>query len=86
MSGDISSKVAFINLEGSQIDPTFLFNFSIGAILITTIFGGLILGLIGSGREKDGLKFAPILSMIAVFVFIGATFLINVMFATMLPS
>ncbi len=86
MTSEVSSKVSFISMEGAQIDPTFLFNFSIGAILITTIFGGLILGLIGSGKEKDGLKIAPVLSLIAVFVFIGAMFIINTMFSTMLPS
>ncbi|MBN2330307.1 MAG: type II secretion system F family protein [Candidatus Aenigmarchaeota archaeon] len=86
MSSGISSKVAFISLEGAKIDPNFLFNFSIGAILITTIFGGLILGLIGTGREKEGLKFAPILSIIALLVFLGATFIITTMFASMMPG
>ncbi len=86
MSSEISSKVSFISLEGSTIDPQFLFQFSIAAILITTVFGGMILGLISSGKEKEGLKFAPVLSIVALLVFLGATFLINTMFATMLPS
>jgi len=86
MSGEISSKVSFIQLKGAEISPDFLFQFCLAAILITTVFGGIILGLIGTGREKEGLKYAPLLSIVAIFVFLGATFLINTMFATMLPG
>ena len=85
MSEQISSKVAFIQMGGVNISEDFLFMFSIAAILVTTIFGGLILGLINSGREKDGLKYAPILATIALLVFFGATFLVNTMFSTMMP-
>jgi len=86
MSGEISSKVSFIQLKGAEISPDFLFQFCLAAILITTVFGGIILGLISTGREKEGLKYAPLLSIVAIFVFLGATFLINTMFATMLPG
>lgn len=86
MTSELYGKVSFMSPSGMSLSPEFLFQFSIGAILITTIFGGLILGLIGSGKEKDGLKFAPILSLIALLLFFGATFLINTMFATMLPG
>lgn len=86
MSDQISSKVAFIQMGGVNVSEDFLFMFSIAAILVTTIFGGLILGLINSGREKDGLKYAPILSTIALLVFFGATFLVNTMFSTMMPG
>ncbi|UCD03324.1 MAG: type II secretion system F family protein [Candidatus Aenigmatarchaeota archaeon] len=85
-SAQISDKVAFIQMGGVQISEEFLFQFSIAAILITTIFGGLILGLINSGREKDGLKYAPILSVIAILVFFAANFAINLMFSAMLPG
>ncbi len=85
MSSEVTSKVSFIQMGGVEISEQFLFQFSIAAILITTIFGGLILGLINSGREKDGLKYAPILAIIALLVFFGATFLVNTMFSTMMP-
>lgn len=86
MTDQISSKVSFIQMSGAQVDPTFLFQFSISAILITTVFGGLILGLINSGREKDGLKYAPILAIIALAVFFAASFVVNTMFSAILPS
>ncbi len=86
MSTELTSKMAFIQMGGIEISEAFLFQFSIAAILITTIFGGLILGLINSGKEKDGLKYAPILAIIALLVFFGANFLVNTMFSTMLPG
>ncbi|MBN1896644.1 MAG: type II secretion system F family protein [Candidatus Aenigmarchaeota archaeon] len=86
MSEQVSSKVSFIQMSGGQVSPEFLFMFSLGAILITTVFGGLILGMINSGKEKDGIKYAPILSVIALLVFFGATFMINMMFASLLPG
>jgi Flp pilus assembly protein TadB len=81
----VFSSASFISFGGVSISPDFLFQFSIAAILITTFFGGLILGLISSGRERDGLKFAPILALIALLVFFGASFAVSTLFSTMLP-
>jgi len=86
MNSEITSKVGLIQMGGVSISDEFLFQFSIAAILITTVFGGLILGLINSGREKDGLKYAPILSIIALLVFFAATFLVNTMFSSIMPA
>jgi flagellar protein FlaJ len=85
MNTELTSKVSFIQMGGMQISEEFLFNFSIAAILITTVFGGLILGLINSGKEKDGLKYAPILAILGLVVFFGATFLVNTMFSSIIP-
>lgn len=86
MNDQVSSKVSFINMSSGGVSGEFLFQFSIAAILITTVFGGLILGLINSGKEKDGLKFAPILAIIALGVFFAASFLVSTMFSTMMPG
>jgi len=86
MSSAISSKVSFIKMGGVSISEEFLLQFSLLAIIITTFFGGLILGLINSGKEKDGLKFAPILTIIALLIFLGARFVISTMFGSMLPG
>jgi len=86
MSSELTSKVSFIQMSGVNISQEFLFQFSIAAILLTTVFGGIILGLINSGRERDGLKYAPILAVIGLLVFFGATFVVNTMFSSMLPG
>ena len=86
MSSQVSSKVSFMQLGGVSVSEEFLFQFSIAAILVTTIFGGLILGLINSGKERDGLKYAPILVILALLVYFGASFAVGAMFSTMMPS
>jgi Flp pilus assembly protein TadB len=71
---------------GLAISPEFLFLFSITAILITVIFGGMIIGLISSGKEKDGIKYIPILAITALAVFFVTGFLINMMFGGIIPK
>jgi len=71
---------------GIGVSPDFLFVFSIAAILITTVFGGLIIGLISSGKEKDGIKYIPILAITSLAVFFLTGFLINMMFGGLIPK
>ena len=69
-----------------SITPEFLFLFSIVAILITTIFGGLIMGIIDSGKERAGIKYIPMLTALALIVFFAARIMITSMFGTMIPG
>lgn len=71
---------------GVAISPDFLFMFSITAILITSIFGSMIIGLISSGKEKDGIKYIPVLALISLVVFFVTGFLINMMFGGLIPK
>lgn len=61
--------VPFLKFGVVGVSPEFLFWFAIAAILLTTIFGSLIIGLISSGREKTGIKFMPLMIIIALGVF-----------------
>jgi Flp pilus assembly protein TadB len=70
---------------GIGISAEFLLIFSVLAILITTIFGGLIIGLISSGKEKDGIKWIPILAITSLAVFFITGFMINMMFGSLIP-
>jgi len=70
---------------GIGISPEFLLIFSVAAILITTVFGGLIIGLISSGKEKDGIKWIPILAITSLAVFFVTGFMINMMFGGLIP-
>jgi len=70
---------------GVHVSVRFLFEFSIIAILITSIFNGLIIGLLDTGKEKAGIKYIPILVIISLLAFFGANFLINNVFGAMLP-
>jgi len=61
-----------ISLSGfstAGIDPIFFTNFTYMAMLITSIFGGLALGLIEKGEQKSGLKYIPILILLNFVIF-----------------
>lgn len=63
-----------------SISSDFLFMFSITSLLITSFFGGLIIGLVKDGEEKQGVKYIPILIAISLSVF----FIVRMMIAGLL--
>ncbi len=78
------SNMPFFKFSAS-ISPDFLLIFSVTAILITTFFSGIIIGLISSGREKEGIKYFPIFMVVALLIFFGARVMISTMFAGFKP-
>lgn len=57
-----------------------LFWFAISSIVVTTFFGSLIIGLIQTGKEKNGLRFVIPLMLGALAVFMLAQFVIKMLF------
>jgi len=85
VSAEATAKMPLKMNFGIGISSEFLLIFSVAAILITTIFGGLIIGLISSGKEKDGIKYIPILAIASLAVFFVTGFMINMMFGSLIP-
>ncbi len=83
---EFATGLPIIGFGGINISPEFLLMFSIAAILITTIFGGMIMGIIDSGKEKAGIKYIPILTAIALVVFFAARMLVAGIFGTLIPG
>ncbi len=81
---DFTSKVPLLKF-GIDVSSDFLLLFSIAAIIVTTVFAGMIIGIINSGREKGGIRYIPILMTIAFAVYIAAGMIINSMFAGIVP-
>jgi len=86
ISDEVTSKMPLHMKFGIGISPDFLFLFSVIAIVITSVFGGLIIGLISSGKEKDGIRYVPILVIISLTVYFVAGLMINMMFGSMIPK
>jgi pilus assembly protein TadC len=86
MPEQFATNLPMMGLGGISISPDFLFLFSIAAILITTVFGGLIMGIIDSGKEKAGIKYIPLLTAIALVIFFAARVMIAGIFGTMIPG
>jgi len=59
-----------------------LFWFATISITVTTLFGSLIIGLIQTGKEKNGIKFIPALTLGALAMFFLAQILIKAIFGS----
>ena len=71
-----------INVGGmSSIPATFLQYFAVTCLMITIFFGGMIIGLIETGKEKNGFKYIPILLASAMGLFFAARFLLETFFS-----
>ncbi|MBI4009614.1 MAG: type II secretion system F family protein [Candidatus Aenigmarchaeota archaeon] len=70
-------QTSFISLNKVSIDPVFLSNYSLAALAITSIFGGIIIGLILEGSEKVGIKYIPVMLVISMLIFFAARSVIS---------
>ncbi len=58
-----------ISLSQISVTPSFIMTYVIICLITTSILGSLVLGLIRKGKEREGLKYAPILIALALAVF-----------------
>lgn len=78
------SSSGMMKMTGPQVNPDDMTMFAIACIILTTIFGAMIIGLIQSGKEKRGLKYVPLLTGGALTVFFLVRFLISSLFGNIL--
>jgi archaeal flagellar protein FlaJ len=71
-----------INFSEIDLDPTFITNYTIMSMIITSIMGSMILGLISKGQKKAGLKFIPILIVLTISLF----FIVRAIISTLLSG
>lgn len=69
-----------VSMQGPQVSPSQLQIFSISVIVLTTVCGGFIIGLIQEGKASRGTKYIPPMVAIALAVFFGGKFLIDMFF------
>ena len=64
-------ETTYIPVTFSQISISthFVLMFAIISLVTTSILGSLVLGLINKGREKDGIKFIPVLIVFTLGIF-----------------
>lgn len=82
---EYASQTLLINF-GLDISSEFLMYFSVAAIIITTVFGGLLIGIIGAGKEKEGIKYIPILTTISLIIFYATRLAIGSIFSSIIPG
>jgi flagellar protein FlaJ len=70
-----------LSLTGVDISKEFLLYYQIGLLIVSSIFGSLLIGLISDGREFSGIKFIPILLFINMSLFYFVKFIVLSSFA-----
>jgi len=66
-----------ISFSEISISIDFIIKFAVIILLTSSVMGSLIIGLISKGKEKQGIKFIPILSVFALSVFLVIRYLIR---------
>lgn len=85
MGGGVKAQEALGMVGGStlpitgfqiNIEPEFLDTYSLIAMAITSIFGGILIGLVQEGSERAGLKFIPILLLLSLGIYFASKILV----------
>ncbi len=76
--------MSFISINKPHVDIQMFQNFSIAALIITTIFAGLLISVIHSGNYKSALKYSPIFMVLSIAIYYGAYYLLSYLFGGML--
>lgn len=83
--GNVQQVVGSISGERkSTITPEFIVTFSMIAIFFTSLFASLMIGIINTGKEKGGIRFIPIILIIAFFLFFAIRTALTSMFGNLL--
>lgn len=72
---------AFTGITQTTINPDFLIIYATLCLIVTSIFGGLIIGLIKDGKEKEGAKYIPLLLAVSLILFFVTRTIIASVFA-----
>jgi hypothetical protein len=73
-----------ISINESSIGPEFILTFSLLSLIASCFFGSMVIGLILKGEEKEGLKFLPIMAVVALCIFYIAKYALNSVLGGML--
>ncbi|MEA3255655.1 MAG: type II secretion system F family protein [Candidatus Altiarchaeota archaeon] len=67
-----------------QIDPKFLPKFAIVSLVVSSVFGSLIMGQLMKGDGKEGIKYLPLLIIISIGLFLLGSYVMKIVFGRMI--
>jgi len=65
-----AAKASMISLEGLSITPDFFWMYAVFVLTISGFFGGLMIGVLQSGKMTSGITTGPVLAVVAVLIFV----------------
>ena len=84
VSTSLPGSMNFMAFAGIKVETEFMMLYMISALSVTSIFGGLTMGLIQTGTEKAGLKYVPILFGVSMTVFFLVRMMVTSIFGTII--
>lgn len=79
-------KTPFMKFGTVSVPMEFLQIFSVISITLTTVFSGLIIAMISTGKGKAGIKYIPIFFGVAMLVYFVSGLAIQDMFGKFMPA
>lgn len=80
----VSGRMPLSSFKVTEINPEFLDLYSIMAMAVTSIFGGILMGLIQEGKETAGIKYSPLLMVISLLFYFITRNLVSSAFGILL--
>lgn len=77
----VTSNVVPFKFKVGEVTAEFLRTYSMIAISITSIFGGMLIGLIQEGSEKAGIRFIPVLLFLGLGIYFVLQLVLSSVFA-----
>lgn len=78
----ISTGMKYMTFQNVNISVDFLILYSLSALGVTALFGGILMGLIQEGSEKAGFKYVPILFLISISLFFIVRMIVKGLFVS----
>ena len=83
-TGPEVQSAGMISISAPSIDSTIFGYFALAVIIVTTTFSGILISLIQTGTARQGLKYAPIFTSVALIVYFAAKEILFRVFGNML--
>lgn len=74
-----------ISMEKGNIDISFIKNYAVVSLTLSSVFGSLIMGLILKGEEKEGIKFMLPVIIIALGLYFAGSYVLDYTIGGMMP-
>ena len=73
----VTEQLGVVQFTKIDVDITFLIIYQVVALVLTSVFGGLLIGLLRDGSEKSGIKVIPVLLLISFTILFITRFLLH---------
>ncbi len=73
-TGQFNIPITFSHIS---VTPSFVMTYTLISLVTTSVLGALIIGLISKGKEKEGIKYIPVLVILTVSLFFLVRFVIS---------